>query len=465
MVSMVHWRQQVNGLLQRDALACEVLADEAVSRRCQEGGYRWRRSFWCPATTLMAFLLQVLGAEKTLRAAVSALLVQWKARGAGGLPSADPAAYCQARQRVPEWLFHRLCGDLAQGLEGQVGPDGRWHGHQVRLVDGSTVSMPDEAELQKAFPQPEAQKPGCGFPVARLVVMFCWATGAVLRTAIGNLHIAEISLLRRCREEWLSPGDLLVGDRHYGSYVDITQLSALGVFVLFRLHARRPADFRQGKRLGPDDQMVTWRRPKIYLSSFGIPREHFDRLPETLELRMIRISHVPRGFRSRPIVVVTTLLDPLAYPADEIRALYRDRWMAELNLRALKVTLGMEVLHGESLDVVRKEMLMHLLAYNWIRLLMWWAARQHGVHLHRLSFAGTLHRLRAILPVSMVLAARGLGQGPELSSQLLEWIAEDLLPHRPNRYEPRRKKRRPKEYSLLNKPRTWYRLHGDPDAR
>ena len=224
MASIVHWRHRVNQLLLSDSLGCDFLESDLINHQCREGGHRWRASFWSPGTTILTFLLQVLSAEKTLRMAVAALLVQLKARNVSELPSADPAAYCQARQRLPGWLCDRLCSDLVRGIETQMSQDCRWRGHRVRIVDGATVSMPDTHELQEAFPQPEAQKPGCGFPVARLVVMFCWATGAVLRMAIGDLHVAEISLLRRCWKEWLSPGDVLVADRHYGSYVDIVRL-------------------------------------------------------------------------------------------------------------------------------------------------------------------------------------------------------------------------------------------------
>ena len=192
--------------------------------------------------------------------------------------------------------------------------------------------------------------------MARLVVLFCWATGAVLQCAIGNLHVAEISLLRQSWSTWLQAGDVLLADRHYCSYVDLARLKAMGVFAVFRLHARRLADFRKGQRLGPDDRLVTWTRPVQWLASFGISPEQFRQLPETLQVRQIRITQVPRGFRSRTIVVVTTLLDPIAYPADEIRALFRDRWTAELNLGSLKIGLGMDVLRGETPDVVRKEM-------------------------------------------------------------------------------------------------------------
>ena len=323
--------------------------------------------------------------------------------------------------------------------------------------------MPDTPALQQAFPQPPGQQPGCGFPVVRLVVLFCWVTGAVTQVALGNLHTAEVALFRKNWDEWLAPGDVVLADRHYCSYVDLVRLLQRGVFGVFRLHQRRPADFRRGQRLGRDDQLVTWSRPASWIPSCGISRGAFEQLPETLTVRQLRITQVPQGFRSRTILVVTTLLDPQVYPAAELGALYRDRWTAELNLRSLKTHLGMEMLRGETPDVVRKEIGLHLLAYNLIRLLMWQAARAYGRDLHRLSFTGTLHRLRSVLPwVFLGSAGR---PAATLRVCLLHWIAQDELPDRPNRWEPRRRKRRPKTYSLLQKPRRWYRQHGDPHAR
>jgi Transposase DDE domain len=465
MANIPHWRRQLNSGLLVDPSVRDVLSCRGIEEHARESGHRCRESFWSPGMTLLAFLLQVLSAEKTLRAAVASLLAQLAARGEKGLPSSDPSAYCQARRRLPASCVERPTRALAERMQDLVGPEHRWHGHRLQIVDGSTVSMPDTPALQKAFPQPSAQRRGCGFPIARLVVLFCWATGAVAQVALGNLHIAEVTLFRKNWDEWLAPGDVVVADRHYCSYGDIVRLRQRGVFCLFRLHHRREADFRKGRRLGRHDRLVTWSRPKRWFPSFGISREEFEQLPETLAVRQIRITHVPKGFRSQTIVVVTTLLDAKAYPADEIRALFRDRWTAELNLRSLKTHLGMEILHGQSPDVVRKEIAMHLLAYNLIRLLMWQAAREHGRDLHRLSFTGTLHRLRRVLPLAMLCSSGRNVRTVALRDWLLQWIADDELPDRPDRVEPRRKKRRPKEYSLLSKPRSWYHLHGDTDAR
>lgn len=465
MASIAHWRRYVNTALLGNPVVSQVLLPERIEEYCRQSNYRWRDSFWSPALTLLTFILQVSSAEKTLRAGVIALLSQLRLRGEEDLPSVDPTAYCQARKRLPAEVLEQVGTELVHQSSTLVGPDHRWHGLAVKLVDGSTVSMPDTPLLQKEFPQPGRQKPGCGFPVARLVALFCWATGAVIGLAIGNLRITENNLLRQKFAEWFKPGDLLLGDRHFCSYTDIARLLAQGVHCLFRLHQRRPDDFRKGKRLGRYDQLVTWTRPDRWLPSSGMTREEFEQLPETLTVRMIRVQRTPKGFRSRTVTLVTTLLDPIAYPASELRALYRDRWTAELNLRSLKTHLGMEILRGRSPDVVRKEITMHIMVYNLIRLLMWHAARQHGADLHRLSFTGTLHRLREIIAYFIFRPLQGQIDSNRLLSQLLQWIVDDRLPHRPDRFEPRRKKRRAKVYSLLSKPRRWYHLHGDQHAR
>jgi hypothetical protein len=462
MVHLSCWRSQLKGSLLVNSALGRALAPTAIEGACRTLGHTWRDSFWNPATTLLAFLLQVLSAEKTLRAGVADLLALLAEQGQEDLPSADPAAYCQARRRLPGEILTGVLSCVVEQVKALPSTAGTWLGRRVWIIDGSTVSMPDEPELQQAFPQPRGQKKGCGFPVARLVVLFCWATGAIVDVAIHSLHSHELALFRGLWHH-LQPGDVAVCDRAYCAFVDMTRLLERGVYCVFRLHQRRKADFRTGQRLGRDDQLVTWPRPEQWIKSMGISRQEFEQLPETLTVRLVRISQVPRGFRSRTIIVVTTLTDPIETPADEIRSLYRDRWLAELNLRSIKTHLGMDVLRGQSVDVVGKEIVMHLVAYNLIRLLMWQAARGHGRDLHRLSFTGALHRLRDLFP--LVLRAGTRAQKERLVAQLLQWIANDRVPDRPNRLEPRRRKRRPREYSLLNRPRRWYHLHGDAHAR
>ena len=231
----------------------------------------------------------------------------------------------------------------------------------------------------------------------------------------------------------------------------LAELLARGCDAVFRLHGgrSRTVDFRKGKRLGRQDRRVTWDRPTV--RPRGLSRQQWMSLPEQLTMRIIRFTTQVPGFRSRTIVVATTLLDPVAYPAQEIAALYGDRWTVELRLRDIKTTMQMDVLRGKSADIVRKEILMHLLAYNLIRALMWQAAQKHGRPLHRLSFAGTVEHLNALAPYLWLYG--GTRRSGIVYALLLEWIARDKLPHRPGRIEPRAVKRRPKEYDRLNRPR------------
>jgi len=456
MAHLTHWKRHLKTSLLGNAIVSRALSTPVIEAACGALGYAWRESFWNPTTTVLTFLLQVLSAEKTLRAAVGDLLTQLVGLGREDLPSADPTAYCQARQRLPGEVPVGLLGSIVEQMKALPGSTRTWLGRRVWIGDGTTVSMPDEPELQEAFPQPPSQKKGCGFPVARLVALFCWATGGIIDLVIDSLNSHELPLFRTLWHHFCA-GDVIVYDRACCSYVDLARLRARGVFGVFRLHQRRKVDFRAGQHLGPDDQLVVWQRPGRWIESMGISREEFEQLPETLTVRIVRITRTPKGFRSRTIVVVTTLLDPMETPADEIRALYRDRWLVELNLRSIKAQLGMDVLRGESVDVVRKEIVMHLVAYNLIRLLMWHAAREHGPDLHRLSFTGTLHRFRDFLP--LLLRARTRAESLRLIAHLLRWIADDRVPARPNRLEPRRKKRRSKPYPLLMKPRACYH-HG-----
>lgn len=462
MANIAHWRRRVNEHLLNNPILSHALSAETIEAHCRSAGYRWRASFWSPSITLLTFVLQVLSAEKTLRSAVVNLLTRLAAQGRSDLPSQDPTAYCQARQRFPGQAITALLGQTAGRIQQVATVEHRWLGHRVRIFDGSSASMPDTPELQKAYPQPSVQKPGCGFPVAQFVAMFCWSTGAVLDLVVDTLRPHELTLFRKMWHHFQT-NDVILADRAYGAYVDMARLLQRGVYCVFRLHQRRVVDWRRGKRLGRGDRLVTFKKPSQYLPSYGISRREFRRLPSTLTVRLVRIQREQPGVRTREMTIVTTLIDPKEVPAEEIRKLYRDRWTAELNLRSLKTSLKMEVLRGERPDVVRKEIAVHLLVYNLIRLLMWHAAVEHGRDLHRLSFTGTLHRIRATLPFILMMPKSSVLLN--LLAYLIESIAKDHVPYRPDRVEPRRIKRRPKPYDLLNRPRNEYRGRTDDFSR
>jgi hypothetical protein len=451
MASMAQGRDVLKGQwLQRMEFLNQYLKPQDLTEAATAAGYHWRERIWPPVLTLLTFLVQVLHPGWPCRAAVAQMLAEHAAAGQPLKASPDPSAYCQARKRVPLSVYTHALRTVGQALQDKVGDGYRWCGRRVWIVDGSSCSMPDTPPLQKAFGQPDRQKKGCGFPVAKLVAMFCWASGAVLDVAIGPYRSNELRLWRRLWDQ-LQAGDVVVGDRFYGAYADLTQLVARGCDGVFRLRGARARtiDFRQGKRLGQEDRLFVW--PRSASRPRTLSAKEFASLPPRVTVRVLRFHTRVKGFRSRTIMVATTLLDPVRYPLEQVAALYGDRWTVELRLREVKTTLRMDILRSQSPDVVRKEILLHLVAYNLIRALMWQAAQEHGRPLHRLSFAGTTERFQIVVPY--LFRCRGRAQAVAMYRLLLSWIASDLVPDRPHRIEPRVVKRRPKTYDLLNRPR------------
>jgi hypothetical protein len=307
--------------------------------------------------------------------------------------------------------------------------------------------MPDTPDNQAAYPQPKPQKPGCGFPVARVVGIFSLLTGALVDLVVGALSVAETTLFRRISAA-IEAGEIAVADRAFCSHADIAKLRRRGVDCVFRLHQTRKGDFRKGQCLGRLDRLVEW--PKGRRLAWMSPEE-FDALPATMLLRMIRFPRSVAGWRPKAITVVTTLLDPKAYPARDIAALFRRRWEIETHLGDLKTTMNMAVLRTESPEMVRKEIWAHLLAYNLIRTLMWDAGVHQRFSPLRLSFKGAMQAMMAKWPFSASATRRhGLAV---FYQALLRDIATHKVPHRPNRCEPRVRKRRPKTYPFMTKPR------------
>jgi hypothetical protein len=325
-----------------------------------------------------------------------------------------------------------------------------WNGRHVKIADGSTVVMPDTAANQKSFPQPSSQKPGLGFPMARIVVIFSLACGAALELAIGRCEgkkTGENELFRGMTHS-LNEGDVLLGDRLFDSYRDIAALRKRNVDVVYRMNASRKFDFRRGTWLGKGDHVVTWTKPNFDSSRFD--RETYDSLPRTMLIREIRYQVQPAGFRTREVVLVTTMLDENLYPADDLAALYRERWHAELDLNSLKTTLQIEHLRCKTPEMMRKELWVHLLAYNLIRQTMADAARQHASLPRYLSFKGALQTMTAFAPY---LASCTSSDYHDLMRPLLTAIASHRVGERPNRSEPRAIKRRRTKYPYLTVPR------------
>ena len=424
-----------------------VVSEEEVNAECTFLRHVWRDRIFTPLVTLWTFLGQVLSADSSCCEAVARVL-SFLSRTKGLDASHDPSAYSVARQRLPEELLPRLTRLVAGKLEDKLGPDELWHGHRVKLLDGSSVNMPDTPANQAAYPQHTTQSPGCGLPTARIAGIFSLLTGALVDFAIDALRVAETTLVRRLGDA-LHAGDIALADRGFCSYADIARLLHRGVHSLFRLHSRREANFRKGKRLGRSDRLVEWTKgPRLPWMS----RSEFGALSDTMPIRMIRFRCDVAGWRTEAITIVTTLLDPGAYPTRDLADLYRRRWEIETDLGHIKTTMKMDYLRTKTPEMVRKEIWAHLLAYNLIRTLMWDAA-EHRRHLSplRLSFKGAMQEMMALWPFSASAARQR-----DLSAfydALLRAIATHKVPHRPDRYEPRVRKRRPKSYPLMTHPR------------
>ncbi len=421
------------------ALVQEALDHERV---------RWRDCVFTPVVTLWTFLGQVLCPDHSCRAAVARLIARLTAHGEAPC-SPDTGPYCKARQRLPVAVLSRLARRTGQILEDQAPADGRFKGRRVLLVDGTTVSMPDTEANQHAFPQIASQKPGLGFPLARLVAVLSLATGAVRDLAIGPYRGKQTGETALFRTLWdrLVAGDVVVGDRYFASYFGIAPLRGRGVDGVFRMHQCRKVDFRRGLRLGVLDHVVNWTKPPC---PDWMDRATYDQLPDHLAIRELRVRVEQPGFRVDELVLATTLLDAATFPKEEVAGLYFQRWNIELDLRSIKVEMPMEVLRCKTPEMVEKEVWAHLVAYNVVRSLTGDAAREHGSEPRCLSFKGAMQTVRAFADAGQLSGSSRRG---ELEAEMLRAIASHRVGDRPGRVEPRAKKRRPKPHRLLTVPR------------
>src|ERR1039457_5502625 len=412
-----------------------VQADEGANSR--ERVYSVRRTFF-------GFLYQVLNPDCPCREIVRQIQALFALHDQGRVDEGT-SAYCQARKRFPLNTLSRL--RVAMAAAGEKAAQ-LWHGLRPKLIAGTTVGLPDTKKNQRAYPQSGSQKPGCGFPLMKLVGVFSLATGELLDYAKGNKHQHELRLLWKLLDGF-KPGDLAVADRGFCSYVLLALLPLRGVAALFRLHQRRPADLRQGRRLGKNDRLFTWLKP--LQKPRWLPQSWWKKNPAQLTVRVIRFKRCSPGYRPESVTLVTTLLDAQKYSAQDIAQLYARRWKIELWFRDIKTSMGMEVLRCKSPQMVHKELEMFFIASNVIRRLMGQASAINDVVLDRMSFKGTVDSVRQF---SLAIAqARSKKKRNQLIVELLEVIARDEVPERPGRREPRAVKRRPKAFPLLNKPR------------
>lgn len=425
----------------KDAFPAHWLSPTEEGPNSRQRIFSLRLTFW-------TFLWQVLTPGSPCADAVLKVVAWWASRGRHGL-SPDTSPYCQARARLSLATLRNILRATFQKAEQRVRSLWRFHDRDVIVGDGTTLSAPDTPENQRAFPQSSSQKEGCGFPLIKLVGLFSLASGAWLACKTGNKHRHELQLFRALWKH-LKKGDIFLADRRFCDYVTIAWLGRRGIDSVLRLNATRARDFRQGKPLGKYDRLVTWKKPERIRKT--ATRTIWKALPQEIPVRLIRYPVRVAGFRPRQIILVTTLLDPVAYPAAELAQLYLRRWSVELFFRHIKTTLQMDTLSCLSPAMLAREILLHLIGYNLIRGLMAETAAIHDQDVARISFKASVQAVHHFAQVIARTSRRR--QALQLTNDLLETLARAPVPDRPGRAEPRVKKRRHKRYPLMTHPRS-----------
>ncbi|HEY9821305.1 MAG TPA: IS4 family transposase [Candidatus Sericytochromatia bacterium] len=424
----------------------ELLPESTIIEILEAQKLKYRNRLFNPIVTLWAFLSQVLDKDKSLQNAVSRVIA-WLAAAGEAIPATDTGGYSKARKRLPEKFLLKLFGKTGQVLEEQTSAEDLWCGRHVKICDGSSVLMSDTSKNQAEYPQHTNQATGCGFPIAKIIVMFSLATGAALEVLIAPFTTGEVTLARQLYPKLVS-GDVVLADRAFGTYVDLVLVQQYSADAVFRKHQSRKSDFRRGKKLGIGDHLVSWSKPKRCPA--GMNQDEFAQLPEQVRVREVHLLIQQKGFRSKEIIVVTTLVDAKIYTKAKLAQLYQWRWQVEVDLRHVKTTLGMEMLLGKTPEMVRKEIYVHLMAYNLLRTVMWQAGKKAGVCPLRISLQGTRQHLGNFCTQ---LYKAGVTKRSQLYNTLLSVVTDKLLPERPYRYEPRLKKQRPKPYGWIQQSR------------
>lgn len=411
-------------------------------------GAQSRRRLFSKENTFWGFFSQILDAD----GGCSEVVRKFQAFAASQslvLPSSSTSAYCQARRKLEESDLERILAHTAKQLM-RRGEDRVLQGRRVVVVDGTGVSMPDTSENQQAWPQTRQQKPGCGFPQAHICACFNLQTGALLSYQVGNKKSSELLMLR---EQWdsFNPGDIFLGDKAFCSFYDVFKLWNKGVDSVITKGRRKLVSSKDADQiLGEDDLLIHWPRPK-WTKQLSYSREEWQDLPEKLVLRQIKVNVKETGFRTRSFHIITTLTNPGRYSAKAIADLYFQRWDIELFFRDIKTTMGMDILHCKTPRMIRKEILMYFIVYNGLRLLMLKAADQANVPIRMIGFKASVQTLRQWEP--LLKSDLSKQEQARLLSLLCDSIAASVIRPRPGRLEPRCKKRRPKNYQRLTKPR------------
>jgi len=423
----------------KDVLPTDIIEKHISTIECRE-------RVFTPSVTVWSLLSQVLSDGQSCQSAVAKTIAYFINQGKKP-PSSNTAAYCKARSRLPEHSLAGMANEVARQLESQALPDWSWNGKNIKLIDGSTVSMPDTIANQARYPQSASQQEGIGFPIARIAAIISFATGAVLEFAIGaykGKEASELALIRQFLPSF-SPGEIVIADSYYANYFMIALLINEKVDVVLPIHSARKHDFRRGIRLGKKDHIVAWKKPK---QPAWMDKKTYDKLPACLTLREVVIEKKRKGFRTQSKVIVTTFLEIKKVSREALNELFGYRWHVELDLRCIKTTMRMDILRGKTPEMVHKEIWAHILAYNLIRKIMTQAAIQYEKNPRQLSFKLALQAVASFRQANIL--------HDEYLPLLLKVIANKTVGNRSGRYEPRRIKRRPKPWDLLLKPRAFY---------
>jgi hypothetical protein len=438
--------------LQTDGLPCSnALTTDDIEQAFKAEGVSFGQTGNAPiytmAVTLWAMVSQALftGPERACRAAVIRVAVYWAILGRQ--ISTNTGNYCRARARVGEGVPRRLAQCVAERSEAAVLKEWKWLGMTVKMADGTDLSMPDTPDNQKEYPQSSSQAEGLGFPLMRALGLVSLATGMVTAMATGpcaGKETGETALLRSLFKN-LKPGEVLLADRYFSGWFMLALLQRLGIRFVVRMHHLRKLDFSLGRKLGHKDHVVSWIKPQ---RPDWMDQQTYDSLPATLEVRETYVStHVP-GFRTKSLVVASSFLDDDVVSADDLADLYRQRWHVELHLRDIKSTMELDVLRGQTPEMVRQELWTGILAYNLIRHSMLQSAIERGKPPCQLSFAATVQMLTS----SWLIAS--LPSGTMLCTDVLVALriisgGSHHVGNRPDRIEPRAIKRRPSTHDLL----------------
>jgi len=403
---------------------------------------RWR-TFWC-------MLWQSLNPKASGREVVRQLQALFELHG-GPSVSAQDGAYCRAKDRLPLSEFPKALAATAQAADQRAPALCLLQGRRVKIPDGSALTLADTPKNRKAYQPVQCAEPN--FPMLRVVVLFSLLSGAILSLVTGDFRTAELPMLHSMLAQ-LAQGDILLGDRGFGNFVLLALLQNLKRDLDFIGRSARGVDGRRRlKRLGKGDWLVAWK--KGVNPSLWLPASQWASLPAQITVRIVRGSCYVKGFRVRQVTLVTTLLDPQHYPAQEILQAYLRRWRLEMCLDDLKTTLEMEMLRSRSPEMIQKEVYLRLIAHNLVRCTMAQAAAEYTAPLERISSKGTLDALRQF--TQAISQARTKKKRSQLWARLLETLANDLVPDRPERREPRAVKRVKNKYPRLSRPRHLFR--------